>query len=53
MTGFRWANKKHPGITSDYLTFTTSDLGLKLEKEYNNRAKTWPVIMHGYVLNEW
>ncbi len=33
---FRWADIRHPGITSDYLTFATSELGLNLEKEDNN-----------------
>ena len=39
MCRFRWANIRHPGLTSDYLAFATSDLGVLLEREGNNILK--------------
>lgn len=36
---FRWADIRHPGLTSDYLAFATSDLGLKLEHDNNDIMK--------------
>ncbi|KAL7476180.1 hypothetical protein ACHAW6_002057 [Cyclotella cf. meneghiniana] len=39
MCRFRWADIKHPGLTSDYLAFATSNLGLKLENNHNNIIK--------------
>ncbi|KAL7483798.1 hypothetical protein ACHAW6_009449 [Cyclotella cf. meneghiniana] len=39
MCRFRWADLRHPGLTSDYLAFATSDLGVQLEHESNNIMK--------------
>ena len=33
---FRWADIRHPGVTSYYLAFSTSELGCKLEQEGND-----------------
>ncbi|KAL7479198.1 hypothetical protein ACHAW6_004940 [Cyclotella cf. meneghiniana] len=39
MCRFWWADIRHPGLTSDYLVFATSDLGLKLEHDNNDIVK--------------
>ena len=39
MCRFRWADLRHPGLTSDYLAFATSTLGIQLERENNNIVK--------------
>jgi len=39
MYRFWWADIQHPGFTSDYLAFATSDIGLKLEHDNNDIMK--------------
>ena len=50
MCRFRWADLRHPGLTSDYLAFATSDLGVQLEHDNND------IIKPGYTMvgdNAW
>ncbi len=50
MCRFWWADLRHPGLTSDYLAFATSDLGVQLEHDNND------IIKPGYTMvgdNAW
>ncbi len=44
---FRWADIRHPGVTSDYLAFATSELALKLERTNNNILKKGNTMVGG------
>ena len=52
---FRWADIRHPGITSDYLAFSTSKLGLQLEKDGNNIMKPGHTMVgdNAWVETDW